>query len=226
MFELKNIYNPDMKNILLFSLFVVLISCDRPSSEKGIGHQIAEANGIEHFKKVEMLEFIFNRQRDTIPPSARHWQWFPKTNEVIFISDSLTTKFKRNDTTTQELKKLNALFTNDEYWLLYPFHLSWDNGLEMLDSSNKIAPISGKSLRKITTKYNDKVGFTPGDMYSVYVDEKLRVQEWVYHKTGAEEPSLVTTWENYKDYNGMHLAQDHVSRDGKFRVWFTGISIK
>jgi hypothetical protein len=173
-----------------------------------------------------MLEFTFNVQRDTAASSSRHWQWFPKSNEVIFITDSSSTKFKRNDTTTQELKKLNARFTNDEYWLLYPFHLAWDNGFQLLDSGMKAAPISDKSLHKLTTKYNNKDGFTPGDMYDIYVDENNRIQDWAYHKSGAAEPSLITTWENYKDYNGLQLAQEHKSKNGKFHLWFTGIHVK
>ncbi len=215
-----------MKYCILLSCFFALISCNQSSSENEIGHQIAIANGIDNFKKVQMLEFIFNVQRDTAKTSSRHWQWFPKINEVVFITDSNTTRFKRNDTTTQELKKLNARFTNDEYWLLYPYHLSWDKGFELIDSGMKMAPISGKSLQKITTKYNDKDGFTPGDMYDVYIDENKRVQEWAFHKGGSEEPSLITTWENYKDFNGLQLSQEHKSKDGKFRLWFTGIQIK
>ncbi len=215
-----------MKYCILLSCFFALISCNQSSSENEIGHQIAIANGIDNFKKVQMLEFIFNVQRDTAKASSRHWQWFPKINEVVFITDSNTTRFKRNDTTTQDLKKLNARFTNDEYWLLYPYHLSWDKGFELIDSGMKMAPISGKSLQKITTKYNDKDGFTPGDMYDIYIDENKRVQEWAFHKGGSEEPSLITTWENYKDFNGLQLSQEHKSKDGKFRLWFTGIQIK
>lgn len=215
-----------MKYGLLVTFLFILQSCTQPSSQKDTGNQIALANGIKNFEKLSMIEFIFNIQRDTATPFTRHWQWFPKTNEVVFVSDSVTTRFKRNDTTTAKLKKLNAQFTNDEYWLLYPLHLSWDKGMELSDSSGKIAPISGKTLRKITTRYNNKDGYTPGDMYDVYVDENNRIQEWCYHKTGIADPSLMTTWENYKDFSGLMLAQDHRSKDGKFHLWFTGIQIK
>jgi hypothetical protein len=215
-----------MKNILYLSAFFALLSCDESNSKKAISDQIAVANGMENFKKVGMLEFIFNVQRDSAKASNRHWQWFPKSNEVVFITDSGSTRFNRNDTATQELKKLNARFTNDEYWLLYPLHLGWDKGFELLDSNAKVAPISGKTLRKVTAKYNDKDGFTPGDMYDVYVDENLRVHEWAYHDAGVAEPSLITTWEDYKDFNGLQIAQEHKSKDGKLRIWFTGIQIK
>jgi len=215
-----------MRYGFLLSCLITLQYCNQPSAEKEISRQIAVANGIDNFPNVQMLEFIFNAQRDTAAPSSRHWQWFPKTNEVVFITDSGNTRFKRNDTSTTELKNLNARFTNDEYWLLFPYHLTWDKGCELLDSGMQIAPISGKSLRKITTRYNDTDGYTPGDMYDVYVDEKQIVQEWAFHKSGVAEPSLMTTWENYKDFNGLLLSQEHKSKDGKFRLWFTGIQVK
>ncbi len=215
-----------MKYTFLFSCFFVLQCCTQPNSEKQIGNEIAAANGSDNFSKVQMLEFTFNVQHDTAAASSRHWQWFPQSNEVNFITGSNTTHFKINDTTTQELKKLNGQFTNDQYWLLYPLHLKWDDGIELLDSNMKVAPISGKSLHKITAKYNDKDGFTPGDMYDLYIDENKRIQEWAYHSGGAAEPSLITTWEDYKDFNGLPIAQNHKTKDGMFRLWFTGFEVK
>jgi len=215
-----------MKYILLLFFGIALIKCNHSLTGKKITVKIAEANGINNFKNVQMLEFTFNVQRDTAKPSSRHWQWFPKTNDIVFITDSITTKFKRGDTSTATLKRLNARFTNDEYWLLYPFHLVWDTGFELRDSSMKTAPISGKNLRKITAKYNNKDGFTPGDMYDVYVDENNRIQEWAFHSGGKPEPSLITTWEDYKSFSGIQIAQKHKSKDGKFNLWFTGIIVK
>ncbi len=63
-------------------------------------------------------------------------------------------------------------------------------------------------------------------MYNLYIDENNRIQEWSFHKGGAPEPSLMTTWENYKDFNGLQIAQEHRSKDGKFRLWFTGVQVR
>ena len=215
-----------MKYFILLLCLVTLQNCTQSISKKNIGEQIASANGFDNFNKIQKLEFIFNVQRDTSTASSRHWQWFPQTNDVVFITDSATTKFKRYDTTTPELKTLNAKFTNDEYWLLYPYHICMDKGCEVHDSSMKTASISGKSMQAVMIKYNDKEGFTPGDMYKLYLDENKKIKEWEYFKAGATEPSLVTTWENYKDFSGLQIAQDHKSKDGKFHLWFTGIQIQ
>lgn len=214
-----------MKFILFIFCFSLLQSCQDSSSKQQIVNKIGEANGMDHFKNVKMLEFTFNAQHDTTPASSRHWQWYPKTNEVVFITDSMNTKFVRNDTSTQELKKLNARFTNDEYWLLYPYHLAWDKGMEVVDSNQIKAPICGKIMHKITTRYNATDGYTPGDMYDVYVDDNNKIAEWAYHKSGSAAPSLLTTWEDYKDFNGLQLAQEHKSADGKFHLWFSGIKV-
>ena len=205
---------------------ILLQSCTPSDSKKNIATDIAKANGIENFSAVKSLEFTFNVKRDTAAPNSRHWKWFPQTNEVVSITDSATTKFNRKDTSTPQLRKLNAQFTNDEYWLIFPYHLEWDTGSELEDSSMKAAPISGKSMQKITVKYNDKDGFTPGDMYDVYVDKDLRISEWAFHKGGSPEPSLITTWEDYKDFNGLQITQNHISKDGKFRLYFTGIKVE
>ncbi len=119
------------------AIFLILIqSCTQSSdSRKKVATDIAKANGIENFSKVKSLEFIFNVKRDTAAANSRHWKWFPQTNEVISITDSATTKFNRKDTSTPQLRKLNGQFTNDEYWLIYPYHLTWDTGCELEDSS-------------------------------------------------------------------------------------------
>ncbi len=213
------------KNIFLLCI-LGLQHCKPSSPQNEIAQQVANENGLGNFNKVKMLEFVFHAQKDTAAASSRHWQWFPKTNEVIFITDTSNTRFKRGDTTTQDLKKLNARFTNDEYWLLFPYHLMWDSGVIISDSSMQPAPISGKSMRKLVLKYNDKDGFTPADIYEIYLDDNKRIQEWAYHKSGATEPSLVTTWEDYKNFNELSLSQEHKSKDGKFRLWFTGIQVK
>lgn len=215
-----------MKLTLLLFVVLAFQYCQQPLATKNVADPIAKAHGVENFEKAELIEFTFNVQRDTAPPSKRQWQWFPKTNEVVFITDSVVTKFQRNDTSTPELKKLNARFTNDEYWLLYPFHLTWDKGMKILDSNQQVAPISGKNFRKMTILYNKEDGYTPGDRYDIYVDDQQRIQEWAFHKSASEAPSLITTWENYTNFNGMQLATEHKSLDGKFRLWFTGINVK
>ncbi len=208
-----------------FIFSILFFACNSTTQNNQPAHDIAVANGVENFNKVQMLEFTFNIQVDTLKDNSRHWQWYPQTNEAVFVTDSSSTRFSRTDTSTTELKNLNARFTNDEYWLLFPMHMKWDSGAQIKESGKVAAPISGKTLNKWVVSYNDTDGFTPGDMYEVFVDDKKLIQEWAFHPGGAMEDPLVTSWENYDDFNGLMIAQEHKSKDGKFHLWFTGIKV-
>jgi hypothetical protein len=52
------------------------------------------------------------------------------------------------------------------------------------------------------------------------------VREWVYHRKASAEPTLMTTWEDYQDFEGLKIAKDHRSKDGKFRLYFTDVRVE
>ncbi len=209
--------------LFLFPIFI--FSCNEKAGNKGKAIEIANASGFKEFSKIKSIEFTFNVEKDSAHVTERRWKWMPQENTVIFYDKNDSTLFKRTDTSTSELKKLNAQFTNDEYWLIFPLHLQWDKGYTFTDNDTAKGPVTEKKYHKYTVQYNARDGFTPGDMYELYIDDKNMVQEWAFHKTAATEPSLMTTWENYEDYKGLKIAKEHKSKDGKFRMYFTGISV-
>ncbi len=197
---------------------------DSSSSGNAVVDKVAENAGLNDFGKIKELEFTFNIQKDTFSMS-RHWKWMPKTNDVVFSAEGDSVSFKRYDTSTAKLRELNGNFTNDEYWLIFPYHLVWDKGMTIKDDGEAVGPVTGESLHKFTIQYNKTDGFTPGDMYVIYTDAKNKIDEWEFHKTGSAEPSLMTTWEDYEKFNGMQLSTNHQSKDGKFRLYFTDIKV-
>jgi hypothetical protein len=204
----------------------VCVRCNNSSSSGNpTADKIAAAAGLTDFKKIKELEFTFNVQKDSSVSRSRHWKWYPKTSEVVFLNEGDSVSFKRYDTSTARLKELNAQFTNDEYWLLFPCHLVWDKGMTLTDNGNAVGPVTGDSLHKITVQYNKTDGFTPGDMYVIYSGEDNKINEWEYHKSGITEPSLMTTWEDYKSFNGLQLSTNHQSKDGSFRLYFTNVRV-
>ncbi len=209
--------------IMVICVIFIQFSCTSSGNEKNSDAlAIAKAHGIDDFDKVKSIEFTFNVQKDTAH-TERHWKWLPQTDMVTFFDKGNSTSFKRYDTSTNELRKLNATFTNDEYWLLFPFHLKWDKGYSFSQNDTATAPLSGKKYHKYTIKYNDKDGFTPGDMYDLYTDDAHVVREWAFHKKASAEPSLITTWEDYQDFEGLKIAKEHKSKDGMFRLYFTDV---
>jgi hypothetical protein len=212
---------------IIFFLIISCCSCGtgkNKGSNKGMASTIAAAYGVNEFPGSKAIEFTFHVQKDTMH-LARHWKWMPKENKVVYYEAGDSVVFQRMDTTTAQLKKLNAQFTNDEYWLLFPLHLQWDDGYTFTDSGLKPGPLSGLSYHQYSVQYNDKDGFTPGDRYVLYVDSQQLVREWAFHKSGAPGPTIVTTWEGYEKFNGLTVAKEHSSGDGKFRVYFTGVTV-
>ena len=212
-------------------LSILIISCNQnkqakseTTSAKALA--IANANGVDEFEKVRSLEFTFNVEKDSAHVAERHWKWMPVEDKVIFYDKTDSTVFKRSDTSTAILKKLNGQFTNDEYWLIFPYHLKWDAGYTFTEKDTATGPVTEKKYHLSTIKYTGKAGFTPGDMYELYTDQNNVIQEWAFHKGGSKEPSLMTSWENYSNYKGLKIAKDHKSKDGKFRIYFTGIAVQ
>ncbi len=209
---------------ILIALFSQCGGGSSATSGNAVIDKVAEAGGLGNFGKIKELEFTFNVQKDTTSMS-RHWKWMPKTNDVVFSPGGDSVSFKRYDTSTARLRELNAKFTNDEYWLIFPYHLVWDKGMTITDGGMALGPVTGDSSHKFTIQYNKSDGFTPGDMYVIYTDANNKINEWEYHKSGNAEPSLMTTWEDYEKFNGTQLSTNHKTKDGTFRLYFTDIKL-
>ncbi|WP_036383014.1 hypothetical protein [Muricauda sp. MAR_2010_75] len=196
----------------------------QPEAEKTIPEKIADAHGYENWKYVSEITFTFNVDRDSTH-FERSWVWKPKMNEVTAISgeDTLTYNPKSMDSIAY---KRNSGFINDRYWLAAPFNLMWDsNSYTFEHTEAEKAPISGENMQKLTIVYKNEGGYTPGDAYDFYFKDDYILREWVYRKSNQEEPSLATTWENYKNIGGLEIAQDHKKGDGSFHLYFTGLSV-
>ena len=84
---------------------------------------------------------------------------------------------------------------NDQYWLLLPFHASWDTSREVEDSGAQALPLESGSAEKVVVKYPADGGYSEGDTWDLYLGPDSRIQEMVYHRSGTMKPSLVTvTW--------------------------------
>ena len=185
---------------------------------------IAFKNGLENWDDVTEIQFTFNVDRGE-NHFERSWSWKPKSNEVTLRSADDTLTYNRNDMDSIAMKT-DGGFINDSYWLLAPFKLVWDEGTTLSESDRAVAPISGDSLHKITLTYGNEGGYTPGDAYDFFYGDDFMVKEWIFRKGNQEAPSMITTFEDYKDFNGLQLAQMHKDSTGALKLYFTDISVK
>lgn len=228
-----------MKNILLLILFTVsLVSCknNNKSTENvnqnqsisienlSTAEKIANASGYKNWKDVSEIAFTFNVNRGD-NHFYRAWTWNPKSGDVTMTSANDTISYNRS-----QLDSLNfetdAAFINDKYWLLTPFQLKWDENITIFEKKNIVAPISKDTLNQITIVYGSEGGYTPGDAYDFFYDEDFKIREWNYRKENADTPSLTTTWEDYKNFNGIEIAKTYKDSTGGYKLYFTDISVK
>lgn len=98
---------------------------------------------------------------------------------------------------------------NAGYWLLLPFKLK-DSGVTLGYKGEEIMS-NGEGAHVLTLHFQD-VGLTPGNGYDVYVNkERNLVEQWsFYARAGSEEPNFIRTWDGYKSYGGVMLADTRV----------------
>jgi len=210
---------------LLIVCLLVLYSCkeEKPQKEPTLAQKIANAHGIEKWHTVKEFHFTFNVDTDSTS-FGRSWIWKPKANEVTMLTkkDTITYKTIKIE---QESIKADRAFINDKYWALFPFQLVWDKSTTLTSPIKAEAPISKKQLNKTTLTYPAKGGYTPGDAYDIFYNNNFEIQEWIFREANAKEPSMSNTFENYKDLNGIIIAQDHKKAEGSWNLNFTNIKV-
>ena len=195
------------------------------SPEQEVAYKIAEASGLDQWDQVSEVQFTFNVDRGE-EHYEKSWIWKPKTQDITQMTAQDTITYNRSsvDSTSTAADKG---FINDSFWLLAPMHLVWDkesSNLTVQDTAT--APISKEQLHKITLTYGDEGGYTPGDAYDFFYDDEFMVREWIFRRGNVSEFSMVTTWDDYEDYNGIKIASDHKTEDKNFRLYFTDIAVK
>ncbi|MFS4494777.1 hypothetical protein [Maribacter sp. 2308TA10-17] len=218
-----------MKKILLLAslIFVTTSSfiVSNAIQEETILQKVANANGFQNWKNVEEIKFTFNVDRDTTH-FERDWTWNPKTNDITATSAEGTISYNWADMDSVAYKT-NGGFINDKFWLLAPYQLVWDaDNVTHSHVIEDVAPMSKKAMQKLTIVYGNEGGYTPGDAYDFYFGDDLIIQEWVFRKSNQAEPSMITSFEDYKMLNGLNIATMHKMAEGSFKLYFTNLEVK
>jgi hypothetical protein len=219
-------------SLFIFAL-VSLLSCksndkENPTKEEAqplsIAQKIANAHGFENWKNVSEVKFTFKVDRDTIKGSGRSWTWFPKKDSVFMEAGEQVVKFNRTQLDSVP-PNADRNFINDKFWLFVPFQLVWDNSATISEPKMMNSPINNEQLNMISITYPNEGGYTPGDAYDIFYDDEFLIKEWNYRRGNSTEPTLSTTFENYKNYNGIKIATDHKREGGNWNLNFTDVSI-
>ncbi len=213
---------------LCFALLIACSTAHHLAGPQDIRHQIAAAYGSRQFDRVEALTYTFNAVVGD-KQVRRAWQWWPQTDKVRFTdAQGKSVTYRRSEIADapQELRRIDAWFINDQYWLLFPLHLVWDENIRVTDGGMRPLPITDGQGRWVEIVYPTEGGYTPGDAYELFIDDGYRIVEWIYRKGGATTPTRVSTWEDYRRLGPLTLALDHYGETKDFRVWFTEVGVK
>lgn len=192
-----------------------------------IAYEIANKAGLDAFDQVTELRYTFNVRLSPDKEVTRSWIWKPQIGEVTMIKpgeDPFTYNQAAMMNPSEEMQAADKAFINDKYWLVFPFQLVWDEGVTVTSAAGK-SPIDGKDCRVVDVQYEGDGGYTPGDLYKLYVDDEGTVMEWGYHPGGAAEAARATRWTDYQEKGGLMISMMRES-ETDFQVWFTDVEVK
>jgi hypothetical protein len=215
---------------------LVLAATSLAQQRPPIVEKLGKTYGLESFGQIEAIRYTFNLQFPGVNVS-RSWTWEPKTGQVTYEGKDKSGKpvkvtYLRSQLSSQPdavKKDIDPGFINDQYWLLFPFHVSWDTGAMVEDAGMQKLPLGKGSAEKVVVKYPSDVGYTPGDTWELYVGADGRIQELVFHHGGSVKPSVViATWAGYKKAGPLLISTEHRgTADGKpLRLFFSDVSVK
>ena len=214
--------------IALFLLCMISHAQDSAQNDSAIGHKIARAYGFDSFDQITELKYTFNAKVDD-KTINRTWVWNPKDNKVTFVEDGVSFSYLRDNISkkSDDIKELDSKFINDQYWLLFPFHLAWDAGIRIEVEDQEVSlPLGSGFTTKVKVTYPDTGGYTPGDVYELYLDEDYMLIEWIYRRGGSKTPTRVSTWEDNNQFGPITISLNHRGPDDNFKVWFTDVEVQ
>jgi hypothetical protein len=201
-----------------------------------IAGQIAKTYGLDSFGQVDAIRYTFNITWGPLKLS-RSWVWEPKTDQITYDGKDKEGKpvkitYLRSELANQDAfvkEQVDPGFFNDQYWLLFPFHVAWDTAASVDDAGVQKLPLGKGSAKKVAVKYPSSGGYLPGDTWELFVGKDGRIQELFFHRGGSMKPLLLkTTWADHKKAGPLLIALDHRgTADGKpARIFFSNVAVK
>ena len=225
----------DLIRLLVFAMLLTVAAAARAQQLPPLAEQMAKTYGLDSFGQVEGIRYTFNLDLPGLTRSEK-WEWYPKTNTVTYEGKDKDGKlvkatYQRSHLSSQSeavRKTIDPAFVNDQYWLVFPFHVAWD-GAKVTDEGMQKLPLGAGSAELIRVKYRSDRGYTPGDTWDLYVGPDKRVKQMFYHRGGSTKPAaVIVTWAGYKKAGPLLFSTYHRgTADGKpLRLTFSDVFVK
>ena len=234
---MTNLSRPDVIRLFAFSILLVLLPATSWAQQRPpIAEQMAKTYGLNSFGRIEGIRYTFNAELPGVELS-RTWEWNPKTDTVSYEGKDKEGKpikvtYQRSQLSSQSdaiKNEIDPAFLNDQYWLLFPFHVVWDISATVTDEGMQKLPLGNGSAERVVVKYPSEGGDSPGDTWELYVGADKRIEEFIFHRGGTRKPSVViATWADHKKAGPLLISTDHRgTADGKpLRISLSDVSVK
>jgi hypothetical protein len=234
---MTNLSRLDVVRLLAFNMLLLLLPATSWAQQRPpIAEQMAKTYGLDSFGQIEGIRYTFNAELPGVELS-RKWEWNPKTDTVSYEGKDKEGKpvkatYQRSQLSGQSdavKNEIDPAFLNDQYWLLFPFHVVWDSSATVTDEGMQKLPIGNASAERVMVKYPSDGGYSEGDTWELYVGADKRIEEFIYHRGGTKKPSVVTTtWADYKKAGPLLISTDHrgTADEKPVRISFSDVSVK
>jgi hypothetical protein len=223
----------------LFLGVLLFAGTSRTQTRPPIVEQLAKTYGLDSYGQIEAIRYTFNLELPALNVKlSRSWVWEPKTGQVSYEGKDKDGKPVKvtyvrsqiNSAPANVKDEIEPNFVNDNYWLIFPFHVYWDTSANVQETDKQKLPLGKGTAKLVSVKYPAEVGgYTPGDTWDLYLGSDGRVVEFIYHRGGPKKPSnLTTTWAGYKKAGPLLISTDHRgTADGKpARIFLSNVSVK
>src|SRR6266702_89959 len=161
---------------LLVCAMLVLAATSWAQTRPPIAEQIAKTYGLDSFGQIEAIRYTFNLDLGALKLS-RAWVWEPKADRNSYAGKDKAGKPVKATYVRSQLSSQPAVvqdevapaFVNDQYWLIFPFHVVWDEGADVQDLGMQKLPLGKGSARRVVVKYGSAGGYAPGDTWELHV---------------------------------------------------------
>jgi hypothetical protein len=226
----------DAIRLSVFGMLLLLPAASWAQQRPPIVDQMAKAYGLDSFGQIEGIRYTFNAEFPGAKLS-RSWEWNPKSDTVSYEGKDKEGKpvkatYPRAQLGSQSdavKNEIDPAFVNDQYWLLFPFHMVWDSSATLTDEGMQKLPLGSGSAERVVVKYPSEGGYAPGDTWDIYVGADKRIVAFVYHKGTAKKPNeVIATWADYKKAGPLLISTDHRgTADGQpLSISFSDVSVK
>jgi len=189
-------------------------------ADMSVAERIAHVHGIDKWDQVEEVSFTFNVSDKGEKVAKRNWVWRPKSGMITQMqAESVAGESYNQKQMDSTQINMDKRFVNDIYWLLPAFKMVWDEDVVVQKYGQPDRPA-------VILMYGNEGGYTPSDKYVIYHDGDYKLTEWEYYREGVDEPTMINSFEDYQDFNGIKVAMEHKLKDNDVRIFFTNVDFQ